>query len=138
MFTHRTKLHLKDTDATGVLYFSEQFSLVMQAFESYLESKFFSLKQLLNSSIQFPVVHAEGDYFAPLQVGDEVEIKMAIEAIGTSSVTFVYQLVCLHRQKEVGRVKIVHVSVDRKTALAVPLPDFLRTLLTSSAPPSQG
>ncbi len=129
MFNYRTRLHLKNTDATGVLYFSEQFSFAMEAFEGFLLHKGFSLKELLNSPILMPVVHAEADFMAPLRVGDEVEIKMEVEAIGTTSISLAYQLVCPVRNREVGKVKIVHVCVDRKTQAKVSVPTFLRELL---------
>jgi YbgC/YbaW family acyl-CoA thioester hydrolase len=130
MFSYRKKVSLKETDATGVLYFSEQFAYAMEAFEGYLSSKGFSLKQLLDSPLLMPVVHAEADYLAPLHAGDEVVIKMGVETVGQSSVTLIYQIFCPVRLMDIGRVKIVHVAVDRITQQSVPIPEWMRALLS--------
>ncbi len=129
MFTYRTKIRLKDTDATGVLYFSEQFKLALEAFEEFLASQGFSLRELLNSSYLMPIVHAEADYSAPLKVGDPLEISLQVAKLGTSSITLQYALFDPDRKIPVGRVEIVHVVVDREKGISVPIPDFLRKLL---------
>jgi 1,4-dihydroxy-2-naphthoyl-CoA hydrolase len=139
MFTHRMKVRLQDTDATGVLYFSEQFKMALEVFEEFLHAHGYSLKKLMQSPFLMPVVHAEADYFAPLEVGDELEISLVVEQLGTSSITFSYRFFDSSRQLEVGQVKIVHVTMERQSKKAVPIPDFLRTILeavpTGKLPP---
>ncbi|MBY0529512.1 MAG: acyl-CoA thioesterase [Rhabdochlamydiaceae bacterium] len=128
MFTHRVKIRLQSTDATGVLYFTEQLKFAMETFEEFIEFKGFNLKQLLDFSILLPVVHVEADYAAALHVSDEIEVGMAVEKVGSSSITLCYQLFDVNRQIQVGKVKIVHVAVDRTTQASVPLPDCLKML----------
>jgi len=129
MFIYRTKIRLKSTDATGALYFSEQFNFAMETFEEFLKERGFSLKELMDSSYLFPVVHAQADYFAPLQVGDELEITLSVAKLGTSSVTLHYSLRNPHTEIDVGTVEIVHVVVDKQTRQSVPIPDFLKAIL---------
>ena len=138
MFTYSTQVHLKDTDATGVLYFAEQFRMALETFEEFLKSRGFSLKQLLESSYLMPVVHAEGDYFAPLMVGDELEISMKVAKVGTSSVTLEFEFRDPNRNLDVGKVQIVHVVVEKEQRSAVPIPDFLRTILESEVVEMKG
>ncbi len=138
MFIYSTQVRLKDTDATGVLYFAEQFRMALETFEEFLKSRGFSLKQLLESSYLMPVVHAEGDYFAPLMVGDELEISMRVVKVGTSSVTLEYAFRDLGRGLEVGRVQIVHVVVEKEKRTSVPIPDFLRAILESEVAELKG
>lgn len=132
MFIYRTKIRLRDTDATGVLYFAEQFRLATEAFEEFLKECGFSLKELLNSQYLMPVVHAEGDYMAPLMVGDELEIFLKVVKIGSSSVTLQSVLRDPLRKIDVGRVEIVHVVVDRDQKNSVPIPAFLRRVLETA------
>jgi len=131
MFTYSTQVRLKDTDATGVLYFSEQFRMALETFEEFLKIQGFSLKKLLESSYLMPVVHAEGDYFAPLMVGDKLEISMKVFKLGTSSITLEFIFHDPDRKVDVGKVQIVHVVVEKEKRTAVPIPDFLRTILKS-------
>ena len=131
MFLYRTQVRLKDTDATGVLYFTEQFRMALEAFEEFLKERGFSLKQLLDSSYLMPIVHAEGDYFAPLIVGDELEISLKVAKLGTSSVTLECSFYDPHRKMDVGKVRIVHVVVDKEKRIPLPIPNFLRMILES-------
>jgi 1,4-dihydroxy-2-naphthoyl-CoA hydrolase len=131
MFHYRTQIRLKDTDATGVLYFSEQFKFALETFEEFLKDRGFSWRELMASPFLLPVVHAEADYIAPMMVGDELEIILKVAKVGTSSMTLQYSLRDPQRGMIVGRVEIVHVVVDKTTRTSVPIPDFLRAILES-------
>jgi YbgC/YbaW family acyl-CoA thioester hydrolase len=128
MFIYRTTVRLKDTDATGVLYFSEQFKFCLEAFEEFLKEAGYPLQKLIHTSpYLIPIVHAEGDYFAPLLVDDEIEVHLSVSRIGTSSFTLSY---LLHKQNApVGKVSIVHTSMSRSTKKSIPLPQELLDLL---------
>jgi YbgC/YbaW family acyl-CoA thioester hydrolase len=131
MFIYRTQLRLKDTDATGVLYFSEQFKFAMEAFEEFLKERGFAWKELMASAFLLPVVHAEADYTAPLMVGDELEIILKVRKVGSSSVTLQYSFRSPERKIEVGRAEVIHVAIDKETRVPMPIPDFLRVILES-------
>lgn len=133
MFVYRTQVRLKDTDATGVLYFAEQFRLAQEAFEEFLKGKGFALNQLLDSPYLMPVVHAEGDYLAPVKVGDMLEITLNVVKLGGSSIRLRSILHDPKRKIDVGTVEIVHVLVDREKRTSLPIPDFLKEILESDA-----
>ncbi|MFS8563352.1 MAG: thioesterase family protein [Rhabdochlamydiaceae bacterium] len=127
------KIRLRDTDATGVLYFTEQMRLAIEVLE-----ELFSVKEMLEKeAFLLPIVHAEADYFLPLGVGDEVDITPSVQKIGTSSFTLSYRFWDPHREQEVGRVTIVHVAVSLQTKQSVPIPtqvlSFLETLSAAGA-----
>ena len=129
MFIYKTRVRLQDTDATGVLYFAQQFNMALEAFEEFLEKSGFSLRDLLKSEYLMPVVHAEGDYLAPVLVNDTLQIQMGVAEIGTSSFTLTFVLHDVERKIDVGKVKIVHVVIDKEKKNAVPIPDFFRSVL---------
>ncbi len=129
MYVYKTQVRLRDTDATGVLYFSEQFRMALEAFEEFLKERGFSLNQLMGSEYLMPIVHAEGDYFSPLVVGDELEISLKVVKLGTSSITLESVFHDPYRKIPVGKVQIVHVLIDKGKRIPVPIPDFLRTML---------
>ncbi len=131
MYIYRTKVRLKDTDATGNLYFTEQFRMALEVFEEFLKDRGFSLKQLLAFSYLMPIVHAEGDYFFPLTIGDDLEISLKVVKLGTSSVTLEYFFRDSEYKRDVGKVQIVHVVVKKEKRNPVPIPDFLRSILES-------
>jgi 1,4-dihydroxy-2-naphthoyl-CoA hydrolase len=112
----RKRIYLRDTDATGVLYFTEQQRMALEVLEERL-----SLCTLLEKeNFLMPIVHVEADYKAPLKVGDVVDISCEVVHLGTTSLTFAYTFFAA--DVEVGSVKIVHVTVDRTTLAPIPLP----------------
>lgn len=130
-FIYRRKVRLQDTDATGVLFFPEQLKMALETFEDFLIHHQMPLRKLIEDSpFLLPVVHAEADYLAPVMVGDELDIHLTVDAVGTKSVTIAYRFVDIKRQIDVGTAKIVHVAVDKLTRQSVEVPDILRAVLS--------
>ena len=121
MFTHHTRIYLHHTDAAGRLFFANQFYLIHEAKELFLASLGLEIKDLLeHPAVTFPLVHAESDYKAVLVTGDEVDISVAIEKIGETSVVF--QFTILKDGALAGTAKTVSVAVDKRTNKKVPIP----------------
>jgi len=131
MFIYQTRVRLRDTDATGVLYFTEQLRMAVEAFEAGLEASHFSLKNLLNSNYLLPIVHVEADYKAPLAVGDSLEVSLRVVKLGDTSFTLQSVFHAPEQKKEVGKVEIVHVVIERKNKTPASIPDFLREVLSN-------
>ncbi|VHO03209.1 thioesterase family protein [Candidatus Rhabdochlamydia sp. T3358] len=128
MFEYRTQIRMRNTDATGHLFFSEQFNLALEAFEEFLTSVNRDVGHLLNQ-IEMPIVHAEADYKKPLQLRDLLKIKLGINRLGNTSFSISYFLFNLKTQEEVGSVVIVHVCTDSITKKSISLPLQLRECL---------
>ena len=118
MFEYKTRVRMRHTDATGHLFFSEQFNLALEAFEEFLDS--------IDVEGQMPIVHAEADYKKPLKLRDPLKIQLGIKRIGNTSFTVLYLLYNLKTHEEVGRVIIVHVCADPMTKKPISLPLKLR------------
>lgn len=131
MLNYKTVVKMHDTDAAGILFFANQFRMIHEAYEMVLESIGLSFASLLRKHDFFvPIVHTEGDYKAPLFVGDRITIIVRLEKIGQTSFTFTYKLYS-DKKVLVGTVKTVHVSVSNKTCKKIPLPTKLRKKLTT-------
>lgn len=130
MFEYEMQVRMRHTDAAGVTFFAEQFALVHEAYEAFLESRGLDLQQFLEgNSAHLPIVHAEADYRAPLKLGDRLLLQLTIERIGDSS----FVLDCRIRRAEDGRlaskVSTVHVAVDPGSREKMDLPSALRAAL---------
>lgn len=135
MFTYSTTIHLRDTDATGVIFFGEQFRFALEAFEHLLKAEGLNLGNILKTGdFLLPVVHAEADYLAPLRVSDEIDIHILATQIGTSSFTLGYKLYRKGGKEEVGSVSIVHVVISRTSQKSMPIPEQLLVLLKKILP----
>ena len=129
VFTYKTEIRLHDTDAAGLLFFANQFSIIHDAYEQLLEKMGFSFAVMLKKRSYFlPIVHAESDYKAPLFVGDFITIAVTVGHIGETSFSFDY---VIRNQKKVivGTAKTVHVTINKKSHKKVHLPQEIRTQL---------
>ena len=126
MYTYQTKIKLHDTDAAGLLFFSHQFEMVHDAYESLLERIGFGFAELIRHRDFFlPIVHAEADYKKPLFVGDVVTIQVFVESVGTTSFIFAYKLWDV-KKRLVGIARTVHVTIDKKKHTKIPLPKAMK------------
>ena len=129
MFIGYNKVRMHDTDMAGRLYFPRQFRFVHDALEDFLEQEGLSFDHLVHKeTFVIVIVHAEADYFVQLKVGDQLEVHVTVENIGTSSFTMKYRIF-KEDQTIVGTAKTVHVAIDPKTQTKIPLPHKLRSIL---------
>lgn len=127
MYTYQTKIKLHETDAAGLLFFSNQFKIIHDAYEGLLENLGFGFAQLIRDKEFFlPIVHAESDYKLPLFVGDLIEVQVLVEKVGKTSFTLSYKLLDTS-QRIVGLAQTVHVTIDKATRKKIPLPSDLRS-----------
>ena len=121
MFTHHTHIYLHYTDAAGRLFFANQFYFIHEAKEHFLASLGLGIKGLLDHpTATFPIVHAEADYKAVLEAGDEIDISVGIEKIGETSVVF--QFTIFKAGAVAGTAKTVSVAVDKILNKKISLP----------------
>ena len=126
MYIYQTKIKLHETDAAGLLFFSNQFKIIHDAYEALLESIGFGFAELIREMDFFlPIVQAEADYKSPLFVGDLLEIQTTVARVGKTSFTLTYQLLDTS-QKLIGSAQTVHVSMDKTSRKKIPLPPKLR------------
>ncbi len=134
MHRYRTYILLRDTDATGVIYFPNQLHLALEAFEDFLRPKSFSFQKIFDSEFLMPVVHAESDYMAPLEVDDEVEVVIYLEKVGYSSFSLCFDYLNVTKNMLAGTAKITHVVTSKLSKKSTAIPEELRTLLLLLTP----
>jgi 1,4-dihydroxy-2-naphthoyl-CoA hydrolase len=122
MFTYNTRIFLHHTDAAGRLFYANQFFLMHEAKELFLEKIGLPMKELLDHpEATFPLVHAEADYKAMLVADDRIRITVEVEKLGETSATTLFTIF-----KEDGTLagtgKTVNVAVSKKTGNKMPIP----------------
>jgi len=134
VFTHTHTVRLRDTDAAGVLFFSRQLELAHDAYEAWLLAYGPGIAQVVGGrSYVLYIVHADVDLTAPLKLGDRVRVQVEVEQEGSRAYTLAYTFFKEDAQAaapiEAGAARTVHVSVDRASRHAIPLPDEIRDML---------
>jgi 1,4-dihydroxy-2-naphthoyl-CoA hydrolase len=133
-FIAHNKVRMHDTDMAGILYFARQYRFAHDALEDMFEAEGYSIKDFVHShNFVMVIVHSEADYFAPLKVGDKLQVHLSIEKIGNTSVTFFYQIY-RGEQELVGTAKTIHVALDTKSHTKIRVPDFVRERFSKYLP----
>ncbi len=125
MYIQNKLITLSETDATGVIFFTQLSKIALETFEHYVVSKGANLFQ--SKEHLYPIVHFETDFTAPLFAWDEVEAKLELAYLGRRSFTLK-----THFEKKgepVGNTTIVHVVQNVKSKQSAPIPEFLINLL---------
>lgn len=129
MYSFKTSVKLHDTDMAGLLFFGHQFKIAHDAYEEFMEAVGLGFARLIHSGeFLLPIVRAEADYKAMLQVGDKLKVQVRAVNIGKTSFTLDYNLIGIDGES-VGTVKTVHVCVDSERREKMPLPEKLRKAL---------
>lgn len=126
-FACQSIVRLYDSDAAGFHFYGAQFRFAHEALENFLEHVGLPIAQVIRDrEVLFPVVHAEADYYAPLAVGDRLNVRVVVRALGDRSFSLGYRLF-LADGREAGRVLTVHAAVAAATGASCPLPVAVRT-----------
>jgi YbgC/YbaW family acyl-CoA thioester hydrolase len=112
-----------DTDAGGRIHFTAAFRWAEAAETALMRSY-----ELMDNWGNYPRRAVAAEYLAVLRFDDEFEIELAVERVGTSSITYAWEIrrgaeVCIR-----GRHTAVHVDADGRPA---PLSPRVRSALTA-------
>lgn len=137
MFITKNQVRMHDTDMAGILYFPRQFRFVHDALEDFSDTSGLPFAHIFHKEeFLFVVVHAESDYYVPLQVGDKLEIELTLEAVGTTSFTVKYKIYKVGNERILsGMAKTVHVTIDAKSRTKIPIPEKFKTFLVAHLEP---
>lgn len=110
-FTYNRTIRFSDTDAAGVVYFANLLSICHEAYEASLEASGINLKDFFsNSSVAFPIVHANVDFFRPMFCGDNLDVQLIPQNLGVDKFEIAYEILV----NDVVFVKAItrHVCID--------------------------
>ena len=126
MISLKRKIRLHETDATGVIYFTNQLKYSADAFEEWIDRHLSHFPDLFEK-FALPIIRAESTYRRPLMRGDEIEIILDLVKLGRSSFTIKGTI-----KKEgvvVGFTEITHVLTSLKDGKATPFQNPFKALL---------
>ncbi len=127
-FTTRRRVEFRDTDAAGIVHFSAFFLWMESAEHELLRSCGIPVVEAgaggPGVDASWPRVSAACDYVSAVRFGDEVDVAVTVEKIGTTSVTYGFAFTHAGVPVAKGRVVAVrcHLRQGRRPE-AVPIPD---------------
>jgi acyl-CoA thioester hydrolase len=118
----RTKVAWVDTDAGGRIHFTAVFRWVEAA-----ETALMRRMGLMEGWSDYPRRHVEADYLEVLVFEDDVDVRLRVEGVGTTSITYAWEIAKAGEVAVQGSHTVVHVDEDGR---ASELPDAVRAALT--------
>lgn len=125
--TVQRRIEWPDTDASGHYHNTAAFRFVEVAETALLER----LGMLDDVYGRVPRAHVEADFHALLWFRDVVDIRLWVERVGTTSVTYGFEMSRAGERCVSGSATAVLLGADRKPE---PWPDDYRRLLLTSGP----
>jgi acyl-CoA thioester hydrolase len=125
-FSHAIEVRFRDCDPMGHVNHA--------VFLTYLEQARFAYWRALSSTMPGPdagiiIARAECDFRAPILMGDPIEVRLWVSAIGRSSFTLDYEIVRRPDDRVVASARTVIVAYDYTAGRSIPIPDDMRARL---------
>jgi acyl-CoA thioester hydrolase len=135
VFTWKVRVYYEDTDAGGIVYYSNYLKFFERARTEWLRAIEVNQRALLEQhDAMFVVKNICTDYHAPARLDDVLELTLAIEKLGRASIDFVQQAWCGATLLNTARVRIACVdSRLRPRALPSDVAASMRAAATSVA-----
>ena len=131
MFTTTILVRFGDLDGAGIAFFPNLVRFVNEAFEDFFAGHVGrTFPQVQQTGLGFPAVKLEMEFLRPVRYGDSVDVAVAVEHVGRSSLRLRYEgSVGGH---PVFLARNTSVAVDMKAFRPVPIPDWLRERLEAA------
>lgn len=130
MHTYHRTVTMRDTDATGAIYFANVQIIALEAFEDFLSKNHFDLSEAIkDGKVLFPIVHAEADYLTRITLNQKLEVRLFLEKIGTKSFSLKYDLYFQNQSLKCATAQTVHVTFCSNTNQSIQVPDEICKLL---------
>ena len=133
-FTTRRRVEFRDTDAAGIVHFSAFFLWMESAEHELLRSCGVHVVDAgaggPGVDASWPRVSAACDYVSAVRFGDEIDVAVSVEKLGTTSITYGFAFTHAGVPVAKGRVVAVrcHMRQGRRPE-AVPIPDDIAARL---------
>ncbi len=135
-FSYEYTIQFRDTDAAGVVYFSNIISICHIAYEASLINVGINLKLFVNNpEFAVPLIHVSADFLKPLFCGDRVIIELTPQLIDSCKFEINYQIRSTGSPNPhpsiYATVLTKHIVIDPNTRKRKDLPESLTTWLTN-------
>jgi YbgC/YbaW family acyl-CoA thioester hydrolase len=140
-FLQRRIVEFAETDMAGIVHFANFFRWMESVEHEFFRSLGLSVHGRSDAEMfGFARVHAECDYSAPLHYQEDIEVRLLVREVRTSSITYVHQFTRVEPgpRQLVAQGSITAVCVGRKSGdermQAMPLlPDVVRLIEAAPA-----
>ena len=126
------RIEFADTDMAGIAHFSSFLRFLEEAEHAFLRSLGLSVIQPDESGkFSWPRVSVKCDYRGPARFEEVLDIALQVSRIGTSSITYQFQIHCQKRHVANAEMTAVYCRFDlNQPPHPVPIPKSILDLLS--------
>lgn len=131
-FTRERTIRFSDCDPAGIVFYPQYFVMFNALVEDWIDALGIGFRSLLlERRIGLPTVHLQADFRAVSRMGDRVHMSLAVERVGSRSITL-----SLHCDGEDGvrmTMRQVIVTTSLASHHAIEIPSDLRAAIAHNA-----
>jgi len=132
-FSRPHRIHFSECDPAGIVFYPQYFVLFNDLVEAWIDSLLPGgyAGFIVGSRNGLPTVKLEAEFKAISRMGDDVELSLEVQRLGTSSITL--RLAC-HGEDGSLRMQVQQtlVTTSLVTHRSIPIPETLRAALAAS------
>lgn len=104
-------------DPAGIVFYPRYFEMVNSVVENFFGTVMgYSFARMTAERVSVPTVHLACDFHAPSRLGENIVFTLAVERIGSRSVTFAITAARGDERRLSARAVLVWVGPDRRAA----------------------
>lgn len=132
-YVHRSPVRFTHTDPAGYVFFPRFFEMFQAAVEDWFTHclGLNYAEQILRHGVGFPTAHTECDFLHPCRLGEVLELRLVLEAVGRTSLTLRFDGSVLGEARLRARSVLVAIEMQqgRPQPLGVELHERLQAYL---------
>ena len=129
-FHHDIRVRFADTDLQAIVFNANYLTYYDVAWTEYFREIGFEWKDILALGIDAVLARTTMEFKSPARFDEVLEVYTRISKIGTTSLTFEFEIYPEGEERLVRSAASLYVCIDPKTMKPTPVPDLLREHIT--------
>lgn len=132
-FQIERRIRFADVDPAGIVFYPRYFEMVNEIVEDWfdrkLKSNFHEITQVQKHGV--PLAHVEIDFVSPSKLYEQITLTLAVQKLGTSSVTL--NVAATHKDQVRFNGTLILVHIDLGSGSSLPWPEALRSKMLADS-----
>jgi len=128
------KVRFADTDANGHAFFGNYFVFADEVLGEYWNELGLDVADVVGPDFLTFTVNANMDFLGESLAGDTLEVEVAAERVGNSSIVIGFTMRNIRTEETAGRGSFTYVFVDKQTRKSRPMPDDFKASVLARHP----
>lgn len=130
-FHHDIRVRFADTDLQAIVFNANYLTYYDVAWTEYFREIGFEWKDILDLGVDTVLARTTMEFKSPARFDEVLEVHTRISRIGTTSLTFEFEIYPAGEERIVGSATSLYVCVDPKTLTSTPVPELLRERISA-------